>query len=353
MSIKNIILLVIVAILALAIIYAQYDSGKSHDRIDIKLCLKAGESHKIRYTQFVGISQRWEDRGSDSNQTTDIIFTLSTNSVDANGVMNTAMTFNSIKLGIETPYGYLEFNPEKPLIGKTDPNNNYQQAFNTLFSTITGSSLNLIIASTGEVLTITGIEDIFTKFKKEMTKLDAKNEPNNPEQKEMLEALKKAMGASYEKEYREFFYKLFNEQQIREITDAAIMKFPDTFAVVGRSWQYKQNLNIGYPFDVNTIYKIEQHNNGIAYIDTISKLDMDKLKVVDITARDKILMKLSGTINSTAEVEETTGLLKKSDARMKLSGIQRVEPDKMMLPIRPNMNIQLKLDGYTTVELLR
>ncbi|MFA6186050.1 MAG: DUF6263 family protein [Phycisphaerae bacterium] len=351
MSIKNIILLVIAAIIALGIIYAQYDSDKSHDKIDLKLRLKPGESHEIKYTQFASISQRLGNKGSDSNQVSDMLIGLDILSVDANGSMNAALTFKTIKLGIDTPYGHLEFDQENPK--KTDPNDDSQQAFNVLFSSVIGSSLKMRITPTGEVSEIIGIDDIFTKFKNEMTKLEAKNEPNNPEQKEMLEALKKAFGANDEKKYAEFFYKLFNENQVRELTDSAIMKFPADFAVVGRKWQYTQNLNLGYSFDVNTVYKIERHSSNIAYIDTISKLDMDELKVVDITAREKILMKLSGTINSTAEVEETTGLLKKNDARMKMSGVRRIEPDRMMLPVRPNMNIQLQLDGYTTVELIK
>jgi hypothetical protein len=354
MSIRNNVLLVIVAIAALGILYAQYDSRKSHDIINIKLRLKPGESHEIRVTQFQSVSQRWEDKGSDSNQISDIIFVLGVNSVDANGTMNGAITFKSIKLGIETPYGYLEFNPEKPLIKKIDPNNDYQKTFNTLFSVVTGSSLNFRIAPTGEVLNVTGFENILAKFTIKMAKLDAENEPNDQKQKELLEMVRQAMGEHREKMYETFFYEALNETQIGEIADSAIMKFPADFAVVGRKWQYKQRLNLAsYPFDVNTVYKIERHNNGIAYIDTISKLDMDKLKNVDITPRENILMKLSGTVNSTAEADEITGLLKKSDAHMKISGILRIEPDRLMLPVRPNMNIQITFDSYTTVELLK
>ncbi|HBG77273.1 MAG TPA: hypothetical protein DDW84_00275 [Phycisphaerales bacterium] len=351
MNIKNIVLIVIVAVLALGILYAKYDSDRSRDRIDLKFRLKAGESHEFKIIQFQSVSQRFEDKGVDMNAVADTVIGLNVIGVDANGSMDAAITFKSIKLGIDTDYGHLEFDPENPK--QVDPNDKAQQAFVMLFSNVLGSSLKMRITSTGEVSDIIGIDDIFTKFKNEMTKLEAKNEPNNPEQKEMLEAFKKALGANNEKKFEEFFYKFFNGNLVRDLTDSAILRFSADPVAVSKKWQYKQRLNLGFAIDVNTVCKLERHNGGIAYIDTVSKLDMNELKVADITAREKILMKLSGTANSTVEVDETIGLVRKSDVRIKLSGIRRIEPDRMTLPIRPNMNLQLQIDGYTTVKLIK
>jgi len=105
------------------------------------------------------------------------------------------------------------------------------------------------------------------------------------------------------------------------------------------------------PIDIDTTYMLKQRKDGIAYIDAAAKMDMgDSSKTIEIDPNNKMAMQISGTINATSEVEEKTGLTRKSSIAMNFSGVMRMEASPQM---PEGMTTPMTIVGNAVVELVK
>jgi hypothetical protein len=169
---------------------------------------------------------------------------------------------------------------------------------------------------------------------------------------EMLEKVKKQIGNGPETQgMDEFFDKMFDEKQLKELTGTMMTMFPEGAVAVGDTWYDTISINFMMPIDVDTTYIFKSRKDGIAYIDAAAKMDMgDSSKPLEIDPNTKMSMQISGTINTTSEVEEKTGLTRKSNMTMNLSGIIRMEANEQM---PQGMTIPMTIKGDAVVELIK
>jgi hypothetical protein len=125
------------------------------------------------------------------------------------------------------------------------------------------------------------------------------------------------------------------------------------------------------PVDANITYIFKRLENGSAYIDTIHDVDMGgKLVLTDVESQGKISKCISGARTATNSVNGATGLLERSEAVMKFTGKQKIEPDNPIVAyhIRPrdvyagfkaNISLQsgavipITIEGTTIIELIK
>lgn len=316
--------LVIVAVIS-ATCFASDPNGSS-GKVNLKLRLKAGASHEMKTTQTHNITQTVNGQEQKMKQVQEMVLGIDVLNVDANGVMDTTMTYKSMKMTMEGPMGKMEFDTAKPK--PTDPNGNpTEKMLADMFSAIAGSKFQMKIKPTGETYDVRGLNVMVAKIKEKTG--------GNPE----------AQGMS------RFFDKLFDEKQIKEMTGTMMCIFPAGPVAVGDSWYDTMSMNLIMPIDVSTTYIFKQRKAGIAYIDSMAKLDMgDSSKPMQIDPNSKVAIQLAGTMSASSEVDEATGLTRKSNIKMNFSGVVKMEANPQM---PQGTTIPMTIAGDAVVELIK
>ena len=315
----------IVSIFAYVLVMQAVVFAAGQDKVDLKLRLKAGESHEMKMTQTQNIAQTMNGQEQKITQVQEMIIGFDCLGVDANGNMDVEMTYKAMKIAMDGPMGHLEFDTANPK--PADPNKPQEKMMASIFSAIAGSKFQMKVSPTGKTTDIRGIKEMLTKIKEKMG--------NGPEMQGM----------------NKFFDKMFDEKQAKEMTGDMLGAFPAEPVAVGDTWYDTISMNFIMPIDVDTTYMLKQRKDGIAYIDAVAKMDMgDSSKAIEIDPNNKVSMQISGTMNTTSEVDEKTGLTRKSNIAMNFSGVIKVEANPQM---PQGTTIPMTIVGNAVVELIK
>jgi hypothetical protein len=326
MKVRRIVLVFVYVIAMQAVIcFAGQDANAPSDKIDLKLRLKAGESHEMKMAQTQDITQAMNGQETKIKQSQEMVMGLDCLSVDANGVMDVQMTYKSMKMVIDGPMGHMEFDSANPK--PVDPNRPDQQMMAAMVSAMAGCKFQMKVKPTGETYDVHGI-------------------------KEMLGAVKEKISSGPQTQgVDKFIDKMFDEKQLKELTGDMMGVFPAEAVAVGDTWYNTKSIKFIMPIDIDTTYMFKQRKDGIAYIDAVAKMDMgDSSKPLEIDPNNKVSMQISGTMNATSEVEEKTGLTRKSNITMNFSGVMRREANQQM---PQGMTMPMTIVGNAVVELIK
>lgn len=320
---------VCVLVLQAVICFAQQESQTPAGKVDLKLRLKAGESHEMKMTQTQDITQTMGGQEQKMTQTQEVVMGLDCLSVDAGGNMDVEMIYKSMKMTMDGPMGHIEFDSANPK--PVDPNRPEQKMVAGIFSAIAGSKFQIKMAPTGKVLDIRGIGEMVAKIREKM---------------------KEAAGDSPEVPALDnFFDKMFDEKQVKEMTGDMMGSFPAGPVAVGDTWYDSMSMDFIVPIDIDTTYMLKQRKDGIAYVDAVAKMDMgDSSKPIEVDPNNKVSLQISGTINASSEVDEKTGLTRKSNITMNFSGVMRMEASPQM---PEGMTVPMTIVGDAVVELVK
>ncbi len=226
---------------------------------------------------------------------------------------------------MDGPMGHMEFDSANPK--PADPNKPHEKMMAAMVSAIAGCKFQMTVKPTGETSNVRGIEDMLAKIRKAI--------PAGPG----MEGMDKLLD------------KMFDEKKLGELTGNMMGTFPSEPIAVGDAWYDMQSINLMMPIDVDTTYMLKSRKDGIAYIDAAAKIDMgDSSKPIEIDPENKMSMQLSGTINTTSEVDEKTGLTQKSNITMNFSGVMRMEANEQM---PEGMTMPMTIKGEAVVELIK
>ena len=320
MKIKGIIS-VVVYVLVLSAVVCFAEQGK----VDLKLRLKAGESHEMKMTQTQNITQTAGGQEQKMKQVQEMVMGLDVLSVDANGVMDVQMAYKSVKMVMDGPMGHMEFDSANPK--PIDPNRPDQKMMAALVSAMAGCKFQMKVKPTGGTSDVRGVGEMLAKVRKEI--------PSGPEME----------GAD------KFLDEMFDEKQLEGLTGNMMEVFPVEPVAVGDTWYDTKSINFMMPIDIDTTYMLKERKDGIAYIDAAAKMDMgDSSKAIELDPNNKMSMQISGTMNSTSQVDEKTGLARKSNIVMNFSGIVKMEASPQM---PEGMTIPMTITGNAVVELIK
>ncbi|MFA5292449.1 MAG: DUF6263 family protein [Phycisphaerae bacterium] len=297
----------------------------AQDKVDLKLRLKAGASHEMKMTQTQDIAQTMNGSEMKMKQMHEMVMGMDVLSVDANGVMDIRMTYKSMKMAIDGPMGHMESDSANPK--PADPNKPHEKIMNAMASVMVGCQFEMKVKPTGEAYDVRGTKEMLAKVKEKIS--------NGSEMRGV----------------DKFIDKMFDEKQIKELTGNMMGVFPAEPVAVGDTWYDSKSINFIMPIDVDTTYMFKQSKDGIAYIDTAAKMDMgDSSKLLEIDPNNKMSMQIAGTMNATSEVDEKTGLTRKSNMTMNFSGIVKMEANEQM---PDGMTIPMTIKGDMVVELIK
>jgi len=116
-------------------------SAAGQDKVDLKLRLKAGESHEMKMTQTQDVTQTMMGQEQKMKQTQEMIIGFDCLSVDANGNMDIEMTYKSMKMAMDGPMGHMEFDSANPK--PVDPNRSDEKMIAAMFSAMVGSKFQM------------------------------------------------------------------------------------------------------------------------------------------------------------------------------------------------------------------
>ena len=313
-----------ISIVSSVIILTAVVCCAAQDKIDLKLRLKAGESHEMKMTQTQDMGQTMNGQEIKVKQTQEMVLGMDCLSVDANGNMDIVMTYKSMKMAIDSPMGHMEFDSANPK--PSDPNKPQEQMMSALVLAMAGCKFQMMVKPTGETYNVRGIADMMKKVKEKLPT-------------EQMQGAEK------------FIDKMFDEKQMKELTGNMMEAFPAGPVAVGDTWYDTKSINFMMPIDIDTTYMLKSRKDGIAYIDAVSKMDMgDSSKPLEIDPNSKMTMQLSGTINASSEVDEKTGLTRKSNVTMNFSGVMRIEAGPQM---PEGMTMPMTIKGDAVVELIK
>jgi len=320
---------VYVLVMQAVICFAAQEGQAPAGKVDLKLRLKAGESHEMKMTQTQNITQTMNSQEQKITQVQEMVMGFDVLSVDTNGVMDVEMTYKAMKITMDGPMGHLEFDSVNPK--PVDPNRPDEKMLAAMFSAMAGSKFQMKISPTGKTSDVRGLGAMMAK---------------------MREKIKESVGNTPEMQgLDKFFDKMFDEKQVKEMTGDMMGRFPAEPVAAGDTWYDTMSMNFIMPIDVDTTYLLKQRKDGIAYIDAVAKMDMgDSSKIIEIDPNNKMSMQISGTMNSMSEVDEATGLTRKSNVAMNFSGVMRVEANQQM---PDGMTMPMTITGNAVVELIK
>lgn len=311
-----------ISVLSMVILFAGISLAQ--EKVDLKLNLKAGDSHEMKMVQIQDITQTVNGQEMKMKQTQEMILGVDCLSVDQDGVMDVKMAYKSMKMTIESPMGKMEFDSTNPK--PADSNKPQEKMMAGIFSAMVGSEFQMKVKPTGETFDVRGISEMMNKLKQQMPA-------------EQMQGAEKMID------------KMFDESQIKELTGNMMNMYPENKVAIGDSWYDTKSINFMLPIDIDTTYMLKNLKDGTAVIDVVSKMDMgDTSKPLDIDPNNKMSMQLSGTMNGTNEVDVNTGLTKKGNMTMNFSGMLKMEANEQM---PEGMTIPMTIKGDITVELIK
>jgi hypothetical protein len=168
----------------------------------------------------------------------------------------------------------------------------------------------------------------------------------------MMGTVKEKMPAGPEAQRMDkFIDKMFDEKGLKALIGDLMCTFPAEPVAVGDTWYDTQSIDFIMPVDVDTTYMLKQRKDGIAYIDSVAKMDLgDSSMDLKVDPNNKISMQISGTANSVGEVDEKTGLTRKSNATMNCSGVVKMEANSQT---PEGMAVPMTITGNVVVELIK
>lgn len=296
----------------------------AQDKVDLKIRLKAGDSHETKMTQSQDIGQTMNGQQMNMKQSQEMVMDMDCLAVDANGNMTIKLTYKSMKMTIEGPMGKMEFDSANPK--PADPNKPQDKMMGQLVTAMAGSQFQMKLKPTGETYDVQGLG-------------------------EMMKKMKEKLPADQMGKAEKFIDKMFDEKQVKELTGNMMTRYPDKPVAVGDSWYDTKSVNFMMPIDIDTTYMLKGVKDGMASIDAVSKMDMgDSSKPLEIDPNNKMSMQLSGTINANSDVDIKTGMTKKSNMTMNFTGMLKMGANEQM---PEGMTIPMTIKGTAVIEQIK
>ncbi|HAL44601.1 MAG: hypothetical protein A2Y12_18125 [Planctomycetes bacterium GWF2_42_9] len=357
MESKNIFLIVAgIVIIGAFVFFTIQENKKPEEKVDLYLKLKAGEHYDMRIANHQRTTQTYKDKMLQVDEKSDDVLSFDVISVEPNGTMNIAFKYKTVKMEANTPGQKITFDSAKKPV---ETNDIIQTAINEVGAAVMAGQYSFKISPKGRKEHIQGFDVVRAKLAdhiKEQAEKEINDESASEKDKEAFAVLQKGFLERIVKEkiafYNNFLNSIADETQ-QKIT-FIFLTLPYKPVGAESKWYEKLVFHLGMNVDANTTYIYKKKENGNAFIDIISDVDMGKkFKVIDISSRETVSKTITGTRWATNVIDAQTGLLQRSEATIKYNGVQHIETDKATLPIRPNMDIKLRIEGSTIVELIK
>ncbi len=268
---------------------------KDKEKIQLRLCLQAGESYNLRMVAEQKISQTIQEQTQDILQTIGTGYTFDVEDVDFDGSITVKVTYHSILFKQDGPMGKFEYDSSDP------PAEIPPMAMG--FNALVGQSFTMIISPEGNVKDIYGVDEMLSNM---IEQLDL---PDFPMMDDLMKNLKGQFG----------------DEALKENMEKMMAVFPDSPVGIGERWTKRLVLSRGFPMILDNTWTLKARKDGLAIIEVRSVVEPnEEAPPIDMGIM-KINYKLSGEQKGTMEIQEITGWPVQGELTQKFSGQVEME----------------------------
>jgi len=279
-----------VVLVGLALVALPRCGAAAEDKLDLRFRLVKGESYKLLTTIDQTFVQKIDGDEQSVVQKMSLGCTYHVKEVDDAGTATIETSFDSLSFRQDGPAGKIEYDSENP----PDELNPMLKGF----AFFVGQKFSIKTAPNGTVTDIEGVDEIFDKM------TEALDVPDGPMKNSIIANMKAQFG----------------EEAMKEMVEKRTAIFPEEPVSVGDSWSKKRAFTMGVPMTIDATYTLKSRKDGIATIAVKAKVepnaDAPPMEMGSVTVQ----YRLSGTMEGTCQIVETTGWFHTGLAKGKLSG---------------------------------
>lgn len=283
-----------VLFLILAIAVPAYQLNKpaqaQEQKVTLGLRLQEGKSYNLQTIVDQQIAQTIQNQKIDLNQTIGFNYVYEVVKIDENGVASVNVTYKAVQFRSQGPTGAVDY----------DSTDAPKQVAPTAkgFAALVGETFSMKLAPSGRVLEIQGVSSMLQRV---IGKLDL---PPGPARTELENNMKGQFG----------------DQAMKASMENLTAIYPDRPVEIGDSWTKRVTIDKGFPMILESTYTLKARKNGVAVIAlrNIIKPNPDAQPVQ--VGAIKMRYALSGEMQGTLEMEESTGWITHSQQNQKASG---------------------------------
>ncbi|HUT12734.1 MAG TPA: DUF6263 family protein [Thermoguttaceae bacterium] len=276
---------------------ASCSSSGDGEKVELRLRLEKGESHRLRWTSNQTIRQTLPDqRQLDVEQAFGMGFTLDVQDVDAEGTGKVRVTYHAVTFEQDNPLeGKIAFDsaspPEKP------------HPLTMGLAGLVGQSFTMTLTSKGKVTSVEGVDAMLANV---LESIDAP-----------VPGLKQVM--------KEKMKQQFGDEALKKVMENMMAIYPDGPVAVGDTWSNRIDVATGFAMSIENTFTLKALEDDVAIVMMESKVRPNP----DAEAIDMGIMKmryeLSGTQQGEMELDLKTGWPKRQELTQDLSGTVHVE----------------------------
>ena len=321
MTAKKCILAVLVFVLT-ACIWTTDSSAA--EKIDLKLRLKPGQKYAMRVITDQKISQTMHEHEQNINSLTDMGMGFEVLTVDADGTASVKITYQTIRAKMSGPMGLIEYESTET-DAAVGAETTTAQMIRQMVAGMVGQSFVMKANTLGKVVEVKG-------FKEMMQQMAEKIGGDDPAENE---------------EIKEFMKNFLSEDKVKMMGSNMTIAFPSRPVGIGDSWTDKETMSVGFPIEIDNTYTLKERKNGVAIVDTSSKMDLGKKGAPIDMGPMKMNMEMKGSYQGTSEINEASGWMIRSKMNMQLAGQVKIAPNEQM---PEGMTVPMSIESVITIE---
>ena len=263
--------------------------------ISLQLNLKPGDSFITRMTTVQQITQTVQNITNELAQEITMDLRYEVTAQTEEGISTIRATYERVGFSQSGPFGTFayrswESTEEVPLAAQG-------------FAILVGKSIEMELTARGEVITVTGIEEI----------LD-----------EMLKGLELTVDDNTRAMLKENFRRQFGKSAVKENMGRMFAYYPDEPVGVGDSWGATAKLTTGIPMIIDNRYRITEIKDGKVLLAVKSKIEPNKdERITQIMGMD-MYYEISGMQEGTIVLDSISGWMVEGQLEQNIAGSVKV-----------------------------
>ncbi|MGB9722517.1 MAG: DUF6263 family protein [Chloroflexia bacterium] len=312
------IVMVALGLLLLLAMLSSCAPASPAEKVTLRYHLQKGQTYSLRMNMEQKITQSLLGQNIVVNQTLGLDMHYDVQDVDAPGNMTGRVTIGAVRYRMESPMGKIEYDSQKPT--PADPTSQ-------VLSALVGASFTMKISPTGEVLEVSGIQEMVEEVLGRLDTLGASRD-------ELMQTLGQWM----------------DEKGLVQTTGLSTAVYPDHPVAVGESWsQETSGGGIGaIALATHTTWTLRSRQGGVSTIEIRSTVQSAPGAAPMEMMGIQVTYDIGGTQNGTMQVDETTGWIVHAEVNQNLEGKIAVKGGGQGIP--EGMNWPITIESVITLD---
>ncbi len=281
----------------------------------LRINLNEGDVYRIRMNATQELSQTVNDQEQNTLQSFGYEYVYSVQEVDIEGNAHIDVVYDWVLYEQNGPMGRVHYDSSDPS-AEVDPTA-------LAFSGLVGNGFSMIVSPQGEVLEISGLNEMYAGMLGKM-------ELPNAEARAVLEQM---------------LTQLFGEEGLKEEMNSTLFEFPEEAVQVGESWTDTTETSLIMPFTIENTYTLHSYEHPIVTIAVSSIISTDPEGSIAELGGIEFRYLLSGEQEGIVEIDVETGMTTRSQIQQVISGdmIMNQEGTEFVIPTTIRSDVDYKV----------